>query len=256
MRSETFWQKPSFALRVGNSRQKSGMSGQEFAGATKTSTSILSPLEKRMVSAVLPKIPVWLETYHLTLLTLVWSALIIAFSSLAAGNIRWLWLVSLMVLLQYLTDHFDGKVGKYRDTGLVRWGFYMDHFLDYIFLCSVLIGYAIIVPDRSRYHLFLILAVFGGFMMNSFLAFAATEKFRISYLKFGPTEFRIALMVINTLLILFGKRYMINALPYVAGFSLLALSMLVYGTQKIIWKSDMEDKKRRANILKSLDGDA
>lgn len=221
------------------------MSGQEFAGATKTSTSILSPLERRMVSTVLPKIPAWLETYHLTLLTPVWSALIIAFSFLAAGNIRWLWLVSLMVLLQYLTDHFDGKVGRYRNTGLVKWGFYMDHLLDYFFLCSVLAGYAIILPDRSRYHLFFILAVFGGFMMNSFLAFAATEQFRISYLKFGPTEFRIALIVINTLLILFGKRHMINALPYVAGFSLLGLSILVYRTQKMIWKNDLEDKKLR-----------
>lgn len=221
------------------------MSGQEFAGATKTSTSILSPLERRMVSTVLPKIPAWLETYHLTLLTPVWSALIIAFSFLAAGNIRWLWLVSLMVLLQYLTDHFDGKVGRYRNTGLVKWGFYMDHLLDYFFLCSVLAGYAIILPDRSRYHLFFILAVFGGFMMNSFLAFAATEQFRISYLKFGPTEFRIALIVINTLLILFGKRHMISALPYVAGFSLLGLSILVYRTQKMIWKNDLEDKKLR-----------
>ncbi len=198
-----------------------------------------------MVSTVLPKIPAWLETYHLTLLTPVWSALIIAFSFLAAGNIRWLWLVSLMVLLQYLTDHFDGKVGRYRNTGLVKWGFYMDHLLDYFFLCSVLAGYAIILPDRSRYHLFFILAVFGGFMMNSFLAFAATEQFRISYLKFGPTEFRIALIVINTLLILFGKRHMINALPYVAGFSLLGLSILVYRTQKMIWKNDLEDKKLR-----------
>ena len=140
MRGETFRQMPAFTPTLGNSIRKLCMSGQGFAGATKTSTSILSPLERRMVSTVLPKLPAWLETYHLTLLTPVWSALIIAFSSLAAGNIRWLWLVSLMVLLQYLTDHFDGKVGRYRNTGLVKWGFYMDHLLDYFFGCSVLAG--------------------------------------------------------------------------------------------------------------------
>lgn len=227
------------------------MSTQSFAGADKASASLLSPLERRMERAVLPKIPGWLETYHLTLLTLVWCVLIIAFGFLAAGDIRWLWGVSLMIAFQYVTDYFDGKVGKYRNTGLVKWGFYMDHLLDYLFLCSVLIGYAMMLPEYSRYHLLLILVVFGGFMVNSFLAFAATEKFSISCLGFGPTEFRIALVVINTLVILFGKAHMSSILPYVAGGSLAALCLLVYQTQKGIWRSDMERKERNA-----LAGDA
>src|SRR5678815_5724520 len=117
---------------------------QQFGGASKASTSFLTPLERRLAVRVLPKIPSWLETYHLTMLTLLWSAGILFFSNLAASNLRWLWMVSLMVFLQYVTDHYDGKIGKYRGTGLVRWGYYMDHFLDYIFLCSVIVGYGLI----------------------------------------------------------------------------------------------------------------
>jgi len=216
------------------------MSKQQFAGAVKTGTSLISPLERRMATFVVPKIPGWLETHHLTWLTLLWCALIVGFGFLAAGDIRWLWLVSLMVVFQYLTDFFDGKVGKYRNTGLVKWGFYTDHFLDYVFLCAVLTAYAMILPESSRYHLFFLLAVYAGFMIHSFLAFAATGKFSISHLKMGPTEFRVAIIVINALLIMFGKRKMVIALPYVAAGSLVALCVLVYTTQKEIWQIDKE----------------
>ena len=74
--------------------------------------------------------PRWLETYHLTLLTPVWAILIVVFSYLAARDLRWLWMVSLMIVFHYFTDHFDGKLGKFRDTGLRKWGFYMDHLFD------------------------------------------------------------------------------------------------------------------------------
>ena len=195
---------------------------EEFAGANKASTSFLSPLERRMARRVVPHIPRWLETYHLTMLTLVWCALIVASGYLAAArDIRWLWGVSLMIAFQYVTDHFDGKVGKYRNTGLVKWGFYMDHLLDYVFLCSVLAAYGLLVPDGARLHLFAVLAVFGGFMVNSFLAFAATAKFKISVLRLGPTEFRLALVALNTLVILYGPKYLAKALPYVAAGGLL-----------------------------------
>lgn len=219
------------------------MQNQEFAGAYKTNTSFLSPLERRLAPIVLPKIPAWLETHHLTMLTLVWSLLILAFSYLAATNIRWLWLVSVMIFLQYVTDHYDGKIGKYRNTGLVRWGYYMDHLLDYFFLSSVIIGYSFILPEKSRLQLLFTLAIFGAYDMSTFLAFAATDRLKISYLKFGPTEFRLALIVINALLILFGTRHMISGLKFVNVGAVLGLCLLVYQTQKKIWQLDMQHKR-------------
>jgi phosphatidylglycerophosphate synthase len=218
------------------------MQNEQFAGASKINTSFLTPLERRLAPVVLPRIPSWLQTHHLTMLTLVWSALILLFSYLAARNLKWLWLVSLMILLQYITDHYDGKIGKYRNTGLVRWGYYMDHLLDYFFLCSVIIGYAFILPDRSRYQLLFMLAVFGAYDFSTFLAFAATDRLKISYLKFGPTEFRLALIVINTLLILYGTKYMISGLKYVNAGAVVGLCLLVYRAQKQIWDLDMEQK--------------
>lgn len=216
---------------------------QEFAGAHKTNKSFLSPLERRLAPLVIPRIPSWLETYHLTMLTLLWSLMILVFSFLAAKNLRWLWMVSLMIFLQWVTDHYDGKVGKYRNTGLVRWGYYMDHMLDYVFLCSVLIGYAFILPEHSRFQLLLMLALFAGFDFSTFLAFAATDKLQISYLKFGPTEFRLALVIINGLLASYGTSYMIGGLKWVNAGAAVGLCVLVYRTHKKIWKLDMLDRE-------------
>ena len=212
---------------------------QDFPGAHKTNTSFLSPLERRLAPIVIPKIPKGLETYHLTMLTLVWSVMILFFSFLAAKDIRWLWMVSLMIFLQWVTDHYDGKLGKYRNTGLFRWGYYMDHLLDYVFLCSVIIGYAFILPEHSRFQLLLMLALFAAYDFSTFLAFAATDKLQISYLKFGPTEFRLALIVINGLLVSFGTKYMISGLKWVNAGAAVGLCFLVYKTQKKIWKLDM-----------------
>ena len=216
---------------------------EQFAGASKINTSFLSPLERRLAPVVLPHIPPWLETQHLTMLTLLWSALILVFSYLAANNIRWLWLVSLMIFCHYVTDHFDGKVGKYRNTGLVRWGYYMDHLLDYFFLCSVIIGYAFLLPDRSRFQILFLLGIFAGYEMSTFLAFAATDRLKISYLKFGPTEFRLALIVINALLIQFGMRYMASGLKYVNVGGLIGLGLLIYRTHRKVWAMDMRNKE-------------
>jgi phosphatidylglycerophosphate synthase len=215
---------------------------QQFAGASKTNTSFLTPFERRLATRVLPKIPSWLETYHLTMLTLVWSSLILLFSYLAARDLRWLWGVSAMVALQYVTDHYDGKIGKYRGTGLVRWGYYMDHFLDYVFLCSVIIGYAFILPERSRYQILIMLAIFAGYEVSTFLAFAATDQLKISYMKLGPTEFRLALIVINGLLVQYGTRRMINGLKYVNIGAAIGLALMIYRTHKVIWALDMEQK--------------
>ena len=215
---------------------------QQFAGAAKINTSFLTPLERRLASRVLPRIPSWLQTYHLTMMTLIWSAMILLFSYMAAKDLRWLWMVSLMVFLQYVTDHYDGKDGKYRNTGLVRWGYYMDHLLDYVFLCSIIIGYSFILPDKSRYQILIMLAIFAGYEVSTFLSFAATDKLKISFMKLGPTEFRLAVIVINALLVAYGTRKMVNGLKYVNIGAAIVLAIIVFQTHKMIWEMDMKQK--------------
>lgn len=216
---------------------------QPFAGAGKSNSGLLVPLERRLARFVLPRIPRWLETYHLTLLTPVWSILIVVFGYFAAFNLRWLWMVNLMIVLHYFTDHFDGKLGKFRDTGLRKWGFYMDHLFDYGFLCSILIGYSFLIPQKSIFSMMLVLCVFSAFMFHTFLMLAATDEFKVSFSRFGPTELRIALIIINFFMIRFGTRGLKGSLPWVALGGVIALAILAYIAQKKLWQVDMRTKE-------------
>jgi hypothetical protein len=119
----------------------------------------------------------------------------------------------------------------------------MDHLLDYLFLCSVIIGYAFVLPERSRYQILFTLAIFVGFEVSTFLAFAATDKLKISYLKFGPTEFRLALIIINALLVQYGTRPMATSLKYVNIGGAIGLALVVYRAHKLIWQLDMNNKR-------------
>ena len=217
---------------------------EPFGGNAKIGQSILHSIEKRAVNWAVPRVPSWISTVHLTLATIPISLGIILASWFAKDDFRWLWSVSMLIFLQWVTDSLDGAVGRYRHTGLIKWGYYMDHFLDYLFLCSILIGYSLMLPDHFKYLQFFLLAIFGAFMVNSFLAFAASNKFRISYLGIGPTEVRLAFIAANTLLILLGKTHLAGALPYVLVASVFGLCVVVYRTQKELWMIDMEAKRK------------
>ncbi len=225
--------------------EEANLKDEKFAGDKKKGDWIFAKAEKRLVNWMVPHVPPFLETYHLTMLTIVWSIGIVAFSFLATKNINWLWGVSSFVFLQYITDVLDGAVGRYRDTGLVKWGYYMDHFLDYVFLASVIVGYALIFSNIPWYWFMGLLALGGAFMANMFLSFAATNEFRISVLKIGPTEARIFFILVNTAIILLGIGWIEIALPIFSVGLVVALIVLVVRTQKTIWKIDMDLKKSR-----------
>ncbi|MFP3998968.1 MAG: hypothetical protein ACLFUN_03920 [Desulfobacterales bacterium] len=101
----------------------------DFKGDQKAGKWLLASAERKFIDKSIPRLPGWLETYHLTAMTLLWSAGAVLSGYLARFNPAWFWVVSLMIVFQYITDSFDGSLGKYRNTGLVKWGFYMDHFL-------------------------------------------------------------------------------------------------------------------------------
>ncbi len=218
------------------------MINDQFAGDKKKGDWILAKAEKRMVNWMVPRVPPFLETYHLTMLTLVWSIGIVACSVLAVNNINWLWGVSGFIFLQYISDVLDGAVGRYRDTGLVKWGFYMDHLLDFVFLASVIAGYSLIFSNIPWHWFLAMMALGGAFLVNMFLSFAATNELRISVLKIGPTEARIFFVIVNTAIVLFGTGWAEAAVPFIVAGLTVALIFLVHQTQKRIWKIDMERK--------------
>ncbi|QSH40326.1 CDP-alcohol phosphatidyltransferase family protein [Lentisphaerota bacterium ZTH] len=217
-----------------------------FSGDKKIGNSLLLFPENRFKKWAVPKLPVWLETWHLTMLTVLWSLINVLAAIPAKKNHHWLWLVNLMIVAQYVTDLFDGELGRQRNTGLIKWGFYMDHFLDYVFMCSmVFVGYRI-SPAGLEIWYFWLLAVLGAFMVNSFLSFAATNEFQIYYCGLGPTEFRLVLVFINIFIIYFGTKQFYWLVPATVVCCTVALIFNSWVIHKKLWAHDMKTKRRRA----------
>jgi len=220
----------------------------EFGGDKKVGRSLLSGPENKLKQWLIPKIPQKIETYHLTMGTLVWSAVNVCTAFYARHNLALLWIVSLMILLQYLTDLLDGELGRQRNTGLVKWGFYMDHFLDFVFLCSlVFVGY-MISPAGVEAWYFGLLVIMGSFMVNSFLSFGATNEFEIYHYGFGPTEIRVVFILINTFIIAFGTAYFDLLVPLAVGICLAGLIVQSYQIHKKLWAFDLEAKRSRQEM--------
>ncbi len=214
-----------------------------FAGDVKADHWFLEPIEKRFKDWILPKIPSFIETYHLTMLTLVWSFLTVFFGYFAGHeDIRWFWFVSLFLFLQYITDLLDGALGRYRHTGLVRWGYYMDHFLDYIFLCALIIAYSFLLPGGYSYFVLFALALASAEMVHLFLAFSATNEFRVSFFGFSPSEGRITMIIVNTFVILLGINFFLPILPWLFALASAMVGLQVYLTHHRIWQIDMKTK--------------
>ncbi len=226
------------------------MGNRTFGGDKKLPMkSWLARAERRFIDANVQRFPNWLEGYHLTLMTILWSAGLIVFGRLAAGSYHWLWGSSLMLFLQWFTDSFDGALGRHRNTGIPRWGYYMDHFLDYVFMCSILIGYSFLFEGPNKQIIYLFVPISGCFIVSSYLAFGATGEFKITYLGSGPTEIRIYFILLNFFIISFGVGWIEKILVYLLVISIIVLCIVIYRTQKYIWKMDMV-KKRGSQELK------
>ncbi|MHC4680657.1 MAG: CDP-alcohol phosphatidyltransferase family protein [Planctomycetota bacterium] len=222
------------------------MKNHAFGGDKKLPmNSLLARSERRFIDNNVHRFPRWIEGYHLTLTTLLWSIGLIVFGRLARDNHHWLWGSSLMLFLQWFTDSFDGALGRYRDTGIPKWGYYMDHLLDFVFMSSVLIGYSFLLDGSHRQMIYLFIPISGCFMVSSYLAFGATNEFKITYLGTGPTEVRIYFIILNSCIILFGVGWIEKIIVYLFVASMIVLSVIIYRTQKYIWRIDMAEKSKR-----------
>lgn len=214
----------------------------EFAGDRKDGESILGPFEKRAVQRSVGLVPSWLQTHHLTMMTLAWSAGMVLFGWLAASNPIWLFAMSAMVIAQYVTDALDGAVGRLRDTGLVKWGFFMDHFLDTVFAGSIVIAFSLMAPAGMGLWFMALLLVTIAMMVVSFLSFAATNRFRIAFFGVGPTEIRIGYVALNTLVYFVGTGIFSWGVPVLLAANVIALVVVAHGVQKNLWDLDMAAK--------------
>jgi phosphatidylglycerophosphate synthase len=235
-------------------------SKKEFKGDRKELVHFLVPYEKKFLEFAVPRMPQPLGTAQLTLMTILWSSGIILSGYMAQQNVLWLCVFSFCIFMQYITDMLDGAVGRARNTGLIKWGFYMDHFLDYVFLSSIVIGYAWLLPASSVIWAVACLAITGGFMVHVLMDFAITNNFKISVSYFGVSELRWVLIIANVFIMLFGQQLVAQVLPFVTVGAFTALCVMVYKCQKVYGHIDtlrqaVEEKTLLNNNVVSLQGE-
>lgn len=94
----------------------------------------------------------------------------------------------------------DGSLARVRQTQRPLYGFYLDHTLDVITEFIMFMGAglsALLRPDIA-------LLVFIAYLMLTLNVTINTHlkgEFRLTYAKLGPTEFRLIMIIVNTLLI-------------------------------------------------------
>lgn len=161
---------------------------------TRENLSVLAQPEKRLLISIARRLPRWVNSDHLSALSLTSMAAAGA-SFVAYPLTEWAALVVVLSLAaNWFGDSLDGTVARVRNQQRPGYGFYVDHLIDVAGSALLLTGMAcsgLMSPVVA-------LAVLVAYLLvsaESYLATHATGVFRMSFLGFGPTELRIVIAI-------------------------------------------------------------
>lgn len=212
-------------------------------------TSLLNAAEKRVLIWLAQRQPSWVTSDMLTFLG-VGGAIICALGFfLACWNVQWLWLSSGGLVINWYGDSLDGTLARVRETQRPVYGFFIDHTLDAITICIMCIG-AGLSPMLRIDVAMLVLAGYLCLSIYTYIGAILKGEFRLTYSSFGPTEFRLIVILINTLYMYTpwaDNQYYFLEIKYgvfdVVGFVIAVLLFVIYFVQffkdkKILSKQD------------------
>ena len=194
-----------------------------YDGTKSQNDSLLSGFNRRFVNWAVPLVPKWFQTYHLTCFTYFWAALCLASGYLSQTQSRWLWMMAASIIGHYITDALDGEVGRRRQTGLVRWGFYTDHFGDFIFLICILLGLSYPTPPHLLRWLMVLMGVWSTFFINAYFIWIIRKQYTLSFFRISSIEVQFVLAGMVVIFALFGADALALALHVLVPISILGL---------------------------------
>jgi phosphatidylglycerophosphate synthase len=170
------------------------MTPTKFQNAARSHTSFLAAAEKRALIAIAKRLPLWINSDHLTAVGFVGLIAAGLSYALARQYPAALLLVIPLLAVNWFGDSLDGTLARVRDCQRPRYGFYLDHVLDAIGM-SVLMGGMALSGYISPIVAALFLIVYLLLSIEIYLATYALGVFHLSYWSFGPTELRILLVI-------------------------------------------------------------
>lgn len=168
--------------------------------AKRIQTSLLNGVERKALVWMAERMPRWVTSDMLSGVGFVGALIIAAGYMLSDMNINFLWLSSFGFVVHWFGDSMDGSLARVRRTQRPLYGFYLDHTLDVITEFIMFMGAGL----SALLRLDIALLVFIAYLMltlNVTINSHLKGEFRLTYAKLGPTEFRIIMIIVNTLLI-------------------------------------------------------
>jgi phosphatidylglycerophosphate synthase len=177
------------------------MSDTDRTDPPRSKQFFLAVPEARVLEWIARRLPAWLKPDHLTALGVLAALGIAGAYVLSNGNEAWLWAASGLLVIHWLGDSLDGTLARVRKSERPRYGYYLDHLVDAFATAAIGIGlglspYMLLAVGLAIVVAYLILSI------NTYLETHAFGVFTLGYGRVGPTEARLMLIAVNTLLVL------------------------------------------------------
>ncbi len=212
-----------------------------FKDALRVQESFTAAAERRVLAWIVARLPVWVNSDHLTLVGFV--SMLLAGASYAFARIHrsGLLLATVFLAFNWFGDSLDGTLARLRNRQRPRYGFYVDHMIDTFGGFFLTGGLAVsgFIEWRIALGMFI---VFLMLSVQVYLATYALGTFQMSFAKFGPTEIRILLALGNVALWVhpesrvFGSSYRVfdvGGIIAIAGMTLMLLVSTIFNTAKL-----------------------
>ncbi len=168
--------------------------------AIRIQTSFINGLEKKALIWIAKRLPRWVTSDMLTAVGTL-GALVVAIGfALSGRSIQWLWLSSAGLVVNWFGDSLDGTLARVRNCQRPIYGYYVDHTVDCVNEGLMFIG-AGLSPFLHLEFALLAFAIYLVLTINVSINAHLKGEFRLTYIKLGPTEFRLIIVIANTLLI-------------------------------------------------------
>lgn len=165
--------------------------------------TILSFIEKPALNWLAKNLPDYFTPDVLTALGLIGSFFTGLGYALSFHSDYYLWLASFGLFVNWFGDSLDGTVARFRHIERPKYGFFIDHTLDSVSM--VMIGIGVGLSPYARFDFVLLALV--SYLLMSILVYIKTfvhGVFKISYFGLGPTEVRLFIVLVNTIVFYFG----------------------------------------------------
>lgn len=169
--------------------------------ATREPSFLLAIPEKRLLRWIAARLPKRILPDDLTALGVLAAIGVAVAYQLANDSIAWLWVASAMLVVQWFGDSLDGTLARVRGIERPTYGYYLDHLVDAIATAAIGIGLGL-SPLMLLSIGTLIVVAYLILSINVYLESFAFGRFSIGYGYVGPTEIRLILIALNTVVAL------------------------------------------------------